>query len=250
MDKRVKALIMLLIFTGSCLVAPAQQKQPGEKRFEVDMVWGFAQGSFEDNLDRPMPGVVLSFGARTPNLPLVLSTEIGWLGYGFDNYLEIQYPDTPISVLNVGTKNSIVLTHFVMRVVPYEGIIAPYVDGLVGLKYISTSIDVESEAIIDDDGVIIIDDGNRIFTSSTYNAFATSYGFGAGVNIQIFSGNLGFQNPNSSISVNMGAQYLFGSKANYLTENSIQPGVDRIRFERVESNTNMLIPKIGFSVGI
>lgn len=249
MDKRVKSLIMLLIFTGSCLVVQAQQKQPGEKHFEVNMVWGFAQGSFEDNLDRPMPGVVLSFGGRTPNLPLVLSTEIGWLGYGFDDYLELQYPNIPISVVNVGTKNSIVLTHFIARVAPFERIISPYVDGLIGLKYISTSIDVESEAIIDDDGVIIIDD-DRIFTSSTYNAFAISYGFGAGVNVQIFSGSLGFQNPNISISVNAGAQYLFGSKADYLTENSIQPGVDSIRFERVESNTNMLIPKFGFRVGI
>lgn len=253
MKKRVKTFIILLVCIGAGLAVQAQEIQPGEKQFEIDMVWGFAQGSFEDNLERPMPGVVISFGGRTPNLPLVLSTEISWMNYGFDNHLELQYPGnnvSPISLINVATKNSMLLTHFAVRVVPFDYVIAPYVDGLFGFKYLSTNISAESEAIIDDDSVINLDDEDRISTSSTYNTFTLSYGFGAGLNLEIFKGRLGFHNPNSTISLQVGAQYLFGSKAEYLTERSIRAELGRIYFERVESRTNMLIPKLGFRIGI
>lgn len=253
MEKRVKGFIILVICTGISLAAQAQENKPREKQFEIDMVWGFAQGSFEDNLDRPMLGLLLSFGGHTPNLPLVLSTEIGWLNYGFDNHVELQYPGnnvTPISLVNVATKNSMLLTHFVARVVPFDYVIAPYIDGLIGFKYLFTNIGVESEAIIDDDVVIIVDDDDRISTSSTYNTFTLSYGFGAGLNLEIFNGRLGFHNPNTTISLQAGAQYLFGSKAEYLTESSIKTAPGRIYFEQVESRTNILIPKLGFRVGL
>ncbi len=252
MEKRVKIFIILMVSTGAGLSAQDQEIQPGEKHFEIDMVWGFAQGSFEDNLDRPMLGFLLSFGAHIPDSPLILSTEIGWMNYGFDNYLELQYPGNnvlPISLVNVATENSILLTHFVVRVVPFDYVIAPYVDGLIGFKYLSTNVSAESEAIIDD-VVIIVDNDDRISTSSTYNTFTLSYGFGAGINLEIFRGRLGFHNPNSSILLQVGAQYLFGSKADYLTERSIRAEPGRIYFERVESRTNMLIPKLGFRVGI
>lgn len=255
MNRRVKSFIILLICTGSSSVSLAQQQQPGEKQFGINMVWGYAQGSFEDNFDRPMPGIVLSFGGRTAGLPLVLSTEIGWMSYGFDNFLELQFPSStnivlPPSFVNVDTKNSILLTHLVARIAPFETVIAPYIEGLVGFKYVSTNIGVESQILYNEDSDIIINDNDRILTSSDYRSFAISYGFGAGVNIQIFKGSLGFHNENSTISIHAGAQYLFGSKADYLTENSIQPVTNTIGFEQVESNTDMLIPKFGFSLGI
>lgn len=255
MDKRVKSVILLLICTGANVVVYAQQEQAGKKQFELNIVWGYAQGSFEDNLDRPMPGLVFSFGGRTPDLPLYLGTEIGWMSYGFDNYLDLQFPSStnvavPATVVNVATKNSVLLTHFVARVVPLETIIAPYIEGLVGFKYLTTGIDVESEVLLENEGEIIIDGEDKILTSSTYNSLAVSYGFGAGFNIQIFKGKLGIENALTTISIHAGAQYLFGSKADYLTENSIQPEENRIRFEQVRSNTDMLIPKLGFRVGM
>lgn len=252
MNKRVKWII-ITICMSPCLVIQAQQKEVGDIQTEFNVIWGLAQNDFEENIDRPMMGFVFSFGGRTPELPLVLSTEIGWLNYGFDNHLEFQWPGdnvTPISVVDVATKNSIFMTHAIVRVVPYEGKITPYVSGLIGFKYLSTNIEIESEALFDEDGVIIIRGDDEILTSSTYNSMALSYGLGAGVSIRIFNGSLGFHNPKSTISLHAGVQYLLGSEADYLTENPIITEEGGIRFELVESDTDILVPKFGFIVGI
>jgi hypothetical protein len=254
MERGAKVFIILLMLVGSSSVSLAQH-EGGERQFEINMVWGHAQSSFEDNLSRPMPGIVFSLGGRTPDLPLVLSSEIGWMSYGFDNFLELQFPSTtntvlPPSVVNVNTKNSILLTHLVARVIPFEGVIAPYVEGLVGFKFISTNIGIESEILYNEDSDIIINDDDRILTSSQNKSIALSYGVGAGINIQIFEGKLGFHNAKSTIFLHVGAQYLFGSKADYLTEKSIQPIANTVTFEKVESETDMLIPKFGFRLGM
>lgn len=252
MHKRVIGTFLLLIFFCSNLAVHAQTDMVGDKRGDINIVWGMAQDTFGEIIDRPIPGIMFSFGGRTPNLPLILSTEIGWMNYGFDNHLELRYSnssDTPgLSVVNIETNNSILMTHLVARVVPFEGSITPYIDGLVGFKYLSTRINIESEAIVDGDTIIIVD-GNRIGTSSTFNSFAMSYGVGAGLSIPFFKGQLGLQHSNSRISLQLGVRYLFGTEADYLTEDSIQPENDRIIFEQVQTDTDMLLPKVGFTVG-
>lgn len=256
MRKRAIWPVVLLVFTLNNLVVHAQQKHGREVRSELSFVWAFAQGTFGDNLDRPIPGIVFSFGGRTPDLPLVLSTEIGWLNYGFDNYLEVRFPSgagTPapaVSVVNVETAHNILMTHLVARLVPFGGKIAPYIDGLIGFKYLSGNINVESEALFEEDELITIVDDDQLFISSTFDSFALSYGIGAGVDIQVFKGPLGLHNRNSTISMQVGVRYLFGSEADYLTENSIRPEAGGIRFEQVESNTDMLIPKLGLRFGL
>lgn len=252
MNKRVTWLIALLIFIGTTLVVQAQQKQKGEVQSEISLVWGFAQGTFGDNLDRPIPGIVFFFGGRSPDLPLVLSTEIGLLNYGFDDHLELRFPggaNTPaVSVVNVETGSTILMTHLVARFVPFGGKIVPYIDGLIGFKYLSTNIGIESEAIFDDDNLITLVDEDRLLTSSTFDSFGVSYGVGAGIDIQVFSGSLGLRNPNSTISMHLGVRYLFSSEADYLAQNSIRPETGGIRFEQVESDTDMLIPKLGMRI--
>ncbi|HET6527306.1 MAG TPA: hypothetical protein VFG39_01005 [Balneolaceae bacterium] len=248
MSKRVLLSVILLIFAGNSLVQ-AQQKQ--EVRTELSMVWGFAQGAFGENLGHPIPGILLSFGGKTPNWPLVLTTEIGWLNYGFDNYLEIRYPNgnTPasgLSVVDIETGNSILMTHLVARVLPLQGKISPYIDLLLGFKYLRSDVFIESDAIVGDDGLITIVDDGQILTSSTFDSFALSYGVGAGVDIVVFEG----LDSGGTLSLNVGVRYLFGSEADYLAENSIRPTTSGILFEQIESNTNMLIPKLGLRLGL
>ncbi|HEX6983200.1 MAG TPA: hypothetical protein VF181_10605 [Balneolaceae bacterium] len=248
MSKRVLLPVMLLFFVGNGLVV-AQEKR--EVRTELSIVWGFAQGAFGDNLDRPIPGILFSFGGRTPNLPLVLTTEIGWLNYGFDNYLEVRYPTgnapvTGVSVVNVEMGNNILMTHLVARVLPFEGEISPYIDALLGFKYLSSNVFIESEAIVDDGDLITFVDDGQILTSSTFDSFTISYGIGAGVDIVVF------KEPDTgrTLSINLGVRYLFGSEADYLAENSIRAGASGVLFEQIESDTDMLIPKLGMRIGL
>lgn len=254
MVKRASLWLIILFLFGGVLVSEAQQRPELKTQAEISFVWGFAQGSFGDNLDRPLPGLVLSVGGKTPRLPLVLSTEFGWLSYGFDDRLELLFPDatntSSTSVFNINTTNSILMAHFVARLVPIEGTITPFIDGLVGFKYITSDVDVVSEVLFNDsDGDVIILEDNRIRTSTNFDALAVSYGFGAGVNIQVYGGEMGFSNSYTTISIHLGARYLLGSEADYLTENSVITATDGVRFERVESQTNILIPELGFHLG-
>ena len=253
MSGRVNATIIVLVLGCLGITAKAQQRSSANTQAEISFVWGYAQGAFGENLDRPLPGVLFSIGGKTPNLPLVLSTEFGWLSYGFDERLELLFPDTSTrpstSFFSVNTRNSIMTAHLVTRLVPSEGAVEPFVDGLVGFKYIVSNIDVESQALLNNDnGNLIIIGDNRIQSSSAFDALAVSYGIGAGVNIQVFDGDFGVQNSQTTISLHLGVRYLLGSKADYLTENSISPSTDGIRFERVESDTDMLISALGFKV--
>jgi hypothetical protein len=246
MNKRVLIASIILFFSAHSFVL-AQQKQEGEVQSELSIVWGFAQGAFGDNLDRPIPGILFSFGGRTPNLPLVLTTEIGWMNYGFDNYLNVRYNDTaPVSIVNIEMANNILMTHLAARFFPYEGKISPYIDALIGFKYLSSNVFIESDAIVDDNNFITIIDDGRILTSSTFSSFTLSYGFGAGVDVVVFEG---LKN-GGTLSINLGVRYLFGSEADYLSENSIQAGTNSILFEQIESDTDMLIPKLGMKIGL
>lgn len=251
-----RALFPLVVLILVCygLNAQAQQSFSHKTEAEISFVWGYARGGFGDNLDRPLPGFLISIGGRTPNLPLILSTEFGWMSYGYDDRLELLFPNATTrpatSLFNVNTTNSILTAHFVARLVPFEGAIEPFIGGLLGLKYIYSNIDMESQALLNEaDGDIIIIGDNDIRTSSNFDAMAVSYGLGAGVNIRFFDGYLGMQDSPTTISLHLGARYLFGSEADYLTENSISVASEGVRFERVESNTDMLIPSLGFRLG-
>lgn len=252
MYKRVIWFAALQLMLASSAAVRAQETSKNATQFELDFVWGAAQGSFGDNIDRLMPGLFLSIGGQVPNSPLALSTEFGWLNYGFDDHLELLLSDPPAassSTVNVDASNYILMAHLVGKIIPYRGRISPYIDGLVGFKYLVSKVNVESQAIFDnsDNDFVIVGD-NQIRTSSDFDSFAFSYGAGAGVNIQIFSGNLGMQGVPTTLSLQMGVRYLFGTKADYLGQNSILSDATGVRFEQITSDTDMLIPKFGFQL--
>jgi len=250
----MNSTIVVLVLCFISITAQAQKRPTANTQAEISFAWGYGQGAFGDNLGRPLPGFLFSIGGKTPNLPLVLSTEFGWLSYGFDDRLELLFPDTSTrlstSFFSVNTRNSIMTAHFVVRLVPHKGAVEPFVDGFVGFKYIVSDIDVESQVLLNNEnGNLIIISDNRIQSSSAFDALAVSYGIGTGVNIRFFDGDFGIQNSQTTISLHLGARYLLGSEADYLTENSIFPSTDGISFERVESDTDMLISSLGFKVG-
>ena len=254
MSRRVNLIIVVLVMCCISITVQAQQRSSASTQAEISFVWGYPQGAFGDNLGRPLPGVLVSMGGKTPTLPLILSTEFGWLSYGFDDRVELVFSDASMrpspSFFSVHTRNSFMTAHFVAQLVPYEGAVEPFVAGIVGFKYIVSDIDVESQVLLNNDnGNLIIIGDNRIQSSSAFDALALSYGVGAGVNIQVFEGDFGIKNSHTTISLHLGARYLLGSKADYLTENSILSSMDGIRFERVESDTDILISSLGFKFG-
>ena len=232
-----------------------QAQQPTEIKTEVEFgfVYGWAQGSFGDNIDRLMPGVLLSVGGRTPNLPLVLSTELGGLNYGFDDHLELLLPgDTgnSTSVFNVEANNSILMAHLVGKFVPFQGRLMPYFSGLVGFKYLTAEVNAESQALFGDNNDIVIIGDNRIRTSSNFDAFTMSYGIGAGINLLLLTGKLGVYNSSADLSLHLGVRYLFGTEADYLAKNPILSTIEGIRIEQAESDTDIVFPQIGLKLGL
>jgi hypothetical protein len=142
------------------------------------------------------------------------------------------------------------MAHLVARLAPFEGAVTPYVDALIGVKYFISRVNIESEALFDDDDFFFIGSDDRIFTSTAFNSLAMSYGAGAGIDVQIFDGPLGLHNRHTVISLHMGVRYLFGSEADYLTRNSIRTDTNGIGFDQITSDTDMLIPELGLQIGL
>ena len=59
-------ILLVLMMTVGMSVVHAQEHKPLPMEAEISLVWGWARGSFGDNIDRPMPGVLFGIGDRCP----------------------------------------------------------------------------------------------------------------------------------------------------------------------------------------
>ena len=122
-----------------------------------------------------------------------------------------------------------------MRLQPRTGPIQPYADALVGFKYFFTETSVDGVDFGDDD---------VIASSTNLDDAAFSYGFGAGIDIEVFNGMLSEKSP-GQVYINLGARYLYGAQAEYLEKGAIQREGGRVILDPVRSQTNMLLPQLG-----
>ena len=138
----------------------------------------------------------------------------------------------PDITLKVDTDNNILLTHFLLRAQPRHGAVRPYVDGLVGFKYLFTKTTVESDS-----------GSEPLASDNNLSDFAFSYGLGGGVQARI--ARLGHS---KELLFDAKARYLWGSQARYLKEGSIQRVGGTAIFDVLSSRTNVVT--LQFGVGI
>jgi hypothetical protein len=210
-----------------CAIVPAVHAQP---RFQTSFSFsmGFPQGEFGDNVDSTGLGLTAGFNYRIGHSPVLIGGSFGFLQYGNVSRLAPISPDIPELIVEVDTSNNILAAHFLVRYEfgRYESRIRPYAEGLVGLHYLWTQTS--------------IDDSDDDISSTNFDDSTGSFGGGGGVLIRLNNAVDPFQ-----IDLELGARFLAGGNASYLTEGSIIRENGNVIFRVTESETNLLVTNFG-----
>jgi opacity protein-like surface antigen len=197
-----------------------------EIQFGFDFLTVFPRGEFRDNISNNGYGAGGHFLVRVKQSVLLVGADVGGVVYGSETRHAQLLADVPDVRVDVTTRNNIVLTHFLARVQPRHGAVRPYVDGLVGFKYLytNTSIDIGSE-------------NNP--SETNLSDLTSSYGVGGGVQVQLTSNR---RRP--AVLLDAGVRYLRGSRAEYLKEGSID-AESGIFFPVLRSRTDVVTAQVG-----
>ena len=193
---------------------------------------GMPQGEFKTNVDKLGYGLQVQGTLSTPGVftPFTIGASVGFMVYGNESRkapLSVYVPDITV---DVDRSYNLANFHLLALVSPLSGSIRPYVEGLVGGSYIFTTTDVKGE------------DNNEKFASTTnFDDFAFSYGFGGGILINLVPG-LGV---GPDIYLDLKARYLLGSESEYLTEGSVEIANGNVIYHPKKSATDLLSIHIG-----
>lgn len=205
---------------------------------------GHPQGDLRSNVSGPGGGLHLFFGGWTGANPLLIGVDAGLLTYGRTTdevpFSSVVGPRVPVEVT---TTNNVLETHFSLRLQPRDGWFRPYVEGLVGVKYLFT------RTRIGDDDPGSDDPGRDVASSMNYDDIAFSGGAGAGLDVRVFKQDRPVKTLRA-VSLHLGVQYLWGSEAEYLAEGALNDENENNRIDRSElevrrSRTTFLQPQFG-----
>ncbi|HPG40617.1 MAG TPA: outer membrane beta-barrel protein [bacterium] len=227
------SLVVILLLVSVVSVFSQTRFQGG-----LNLLIGAPQSEFKENVDNVGIGLGGHFGYNIPQSPFILGGSLGFLIYGSDTREEPFSPTIPDVWVDVTTTNSIFQGHLMLRVQPQEGTLRPYLDGLFGFSYLSTTTEVKDQGWDDDD---------NIASSTNQDDFTSSYGGGGGLMIKVYEG----VNQNDSpytIFVDLGVRYLVGGNAEYLKEGSIEIKNGKVYYDLSESTTDLMIYQIGAAI--
>jgi hypothetical protein len=209
---------------------------------------GIPRGSLRDNIDGVGGGVHLYLGGWLGASPALLGLDLGILNYGRTTdtvpFSQTVGPRIPVDVT---TTNNVLETHLSLRLQPRRGAARPFVEGLLGFKYLYTRTQLDDE--IDNE---VGDD--EIASSTNFDDFAFSGGLGAGVDVLVYQ-------PSSATSwvqgldLHLGVQYLLGQEAEYLAEGELEDTdgdgqLDREELDVRRSQTTLLQPQVGLTLRV
>jgi opacity protein-like surface antigen len=182
------------------------------------------RGEFSENLTNNGYGAGMQGFVRIGSSPFMVGGDLALVIYGDERRLD------PTISERVTTSNYILLPHFVLRAQPRSGVIRPYVEGLIGLKYLWTET---STSEVDFDGNIIND----------VNLSDTSFSYGVGGGLQISP----TKSRESRFMLDIGVRWLGGGRAEYLREGSIRVVNGSVVYDVLSSRTNALAVQVGVS---
>jgi len=219
--------------------ASRDQKKPARIHGGIGVIIGVPVGDFQDNI-LIAGGITGHFGFRLGESPLSLGVEASYLNYGSEDRM-LPVGGLPDLTVGVDTSNDVFLFHGRTRAQKRAGRVRPYVDGLVGFSYLTTttSVDAKESCSSLDGSYSCSDDGDSV---TNLDDLVFSAGVGAGVMIGL--------GKSGSVKLDLSLRYLYGAQATYLTEGGIRwadtgpPILDPHR-----SRTDMLLIGIGITVG-
>src|SRR5262245_62004924 len=219
----VLSVCLLAIWIGFPTTSRAQELQAGAYFTTI-----VPRGQFSENVTNNGYGGGGHFLIRLGPSPFLVGGDLGGVIYGSESRREPISSTIPNLQVRVRTSNNIFLAHSVLRVQPRKGLVRPYADGLIGLKYLYTSTSISD-----------ISDGEDIASNTDLSDTTLSYGFGGGLHIPLTKG------PESRVLLDMNVRYLRGSQAEYLKKGSIRQVNGLAVFDVLSSRTDAISVQVG-----
>ena len=193
---------------------------------------GLPQGEFKDNVDKLGYGLQLQGTLSTPGTfsPFTIGASVGYMVYGSESRKAPLSNTIPDLTVDVDRSYNLANFHLLALISPLPGPIKPYIEGLVGGSYIFTTTEVKGT-----------NNTENFATSTNFDDFAFSYGFGGGILINLVPG-LGV---GPDIYLDLKARYLLGSESEYLTEGSVEITNGNVIYYPKKSTTDLLSIHIG-----
>ena len=197
-------------------------------RFGAKPLGGIPVGDFGDRAGTS-PGVGFDFTSRVGQTPIAVGGEFGYFMYGKETRRLSLVSAVPEVLTDVNTTNNLLQTHALVRVQPQTGRVRPYVEGLLGFRYVFTRTSFANP-----------DEGESGTTQ--LSDFAPSVGGGGGMTIGLVSGRA------ATLHLDLGLRYLTGGDVEYLTKGAITRDEGRVTFQPTQSAINLVSLQVGVAV--
>ena len=223
------AICLAILFFASS--GDAQQSFQGSLNFFL----GFPQSEFKKNIDSIGYCGSGHFSYNFPRSSISVGAHFGILVYGSEDRTESFNTQNLDFDVNEVTTNLVFMCHFLLRVQPQKGIIRPYLDGLIGFNYLSTTTSIKNHGCTET---------CDLASSNILDDLVLSWGTGGGVMIRVYSEKRKKRNP-FVIYIDLGAHYLWSKEAEYMKEGSIHLENDQVLYDIYKSTTDLLTGHIG-----
>jgi hypothetical protein len=224
-------LVFIVLFLASLAYS--------EERFQanVSFIPGFPINEFRTNVQRVGLGGSGDFVYRLKGSPISVGASFGLMVYGSESRQEWFSAEIPEVVVDVTTRNYILMCHLLLRLQLPQGKIRPYLDGLAGFHYLWTETGV-------------YDRGGfnwEIASDVNFSDWTWSVGIGGGLMLPIYEKKREKKSGPFAVFLDLGARYLKGGKAEYLKEGSIIQENERVIYDINESSTDLITIRAGLS---
>ena len=203
--------------------------------FDISGAAAFPRGEMQDLLDDDGFGIGLRLAHRLGRSPFVVGFDFNALELESDEFDTYEFIDGYAipTATELEVSSNVLMGHLSLRLQRPNGILRPYVEGLLGVKYFET----EMKWFFDDDY-----DDEPFDTETVTDDTALSYGLGVGINMDIRRYGNG-----PGISLRAGCRYLQGSEATYVVDNSVEFDGVFVDYLTAETETDMLSVDVGLT---
>lgn len=221
----MKKILLLVLILGLSISIKAQTAGGS-------FMIGSPQNEFRDNVDRLGYGLQLQGTLWSPGKerPFTVGLNLSYMVYGEVNERRPLSSTIPDVTVEVNRMNSLANLHLLFQVSPFTGTVRPYLDGLIGGAYIFTTTEVKSE-----------NTQVQFAESTNWDDFTWSYGFGGGIMFQVAK-DLGDV---KNLYLDFKARYIYGTEAEYLTENDVLVTGGKVFYNPRKSKTDLMTIHIG-----
>lgn len=228
-----KVILATLMLSAPFMSAAAQNFQGG-----VHFALGVPQADFKSKIGRNGYGLSGHIGFAPASVPVMLGVELGFLVYGNETRREPFSGTIPDVTVDVTTTNTIGLAHLTMRLQPNSGVIRPYIDGLVGVNYLTTATEIQNRGR----------GGEEIASSTNFDDAAFSYGGGGGIMFRVHQSDDQEGGGIKEVLIDLRGRYLVGGEAEYLKEGSIRRENGRVTYDVQKSKTDLITVQLGVAL--